>query len=199
MPSNHLFFLPLAFTLVFTSAFVSPPAHAQKDAGPQVRGESAVVQGESAQTQGGSPHATQLSPFVIGAFDPARDARKDLQDAVALAGRSGRRVLMDVGGEWCVWCRRLDTLWATDSALRAYRDSNYVTLKVNWSPENKNVALLSNYPRIPGYPHIFILEKDGTLLRSQDTGELEKGKGHDPEKVLAFLKTWAPPGGKSEK
>jgi thiol:disulfide interchange protein len=134
------------------------------------------------------------SPYLIGVFDPARDAQKDLRDAVSLAGRSGRRVLMDVGGEWCVWCRRLDTLWATNAGLRAFRDSNYVTLKVNWSPENKNVALLSAYPRIPGYPHLFVLETDGSLLHSQDTGVLEKGKGHDPEKVMTFLKAWAPPG-----
>lgn len=137
--------------------------------------------------------AVSAPTYTVGAFDPARDAQKDLRDAVALAGKSGRRVLMDVGGEWCVWCRRLDTLWATNAGLRAYRDSNYVTLKVNWSPENKNVALLSKYPRIPGYPHFFVLEKDGTFLHSQETGELEKGKGHDPEKVMAFLKAWAPP------
>ena len=143
--------------------------------------------------------AVSAPTYTVGAFDPARDAQKDLSDAVALAGKSGRRVLMDVGGEWCVWCRRLDTLWATNAGLRAYRDSNYVTLKVNWSPENKNVALLSKYPRIPGYPHFFVLEKDGTFLHSQGTGELEKGKGHDPEKVMAFLKAWAPPARDSKK
>jgi thiol:disulfide interchange protein len=152
------------------------------------------AQNESAaRAQGGSVAGAPAVTYAIGAFDPARDAEKDLREAVALAGKSGRRVLMDVGGEWCVWCRRLDTLWATNAGLRAYRDSNYVTLKVNWSPENKNVALLSKYPKIHGYPHFFVLEKDGAFLHSQDTGELEKGKGHDPEKVMAFLKTWAPP------
>jgi len=153
----------------------------------------------AAQNQSGSAKDAPAATYLIGAFDPSRDAEKDLRDAVALAGKSGRRVLMDVGGQWCVWCRRLDTLIAADAGLRAFRDSNYVTLKVNWSPENKNVALLSKYPKIPGYPHFFVLEKDGTFLHSQDTGELEKGKGHDPEKVLAFLKAWAPPGRQNKK
>lgn len=131
--------------------------------------------------------------YHVGGFDPARDAAKDLREAVALAGQSARRVLVDVGGEWCVWCRRLDTLFTADQSLRAFRDSNYVTLKINWSRENKNEKVLSQWPKIPGYPHFFVLEKDGKFLHSQDTGELEKGKAHDPGKVLSFLKAWAPP------
>lgn len=124
-------------------------------------------------------------------FDPARDAAMDIRNAVAEAGASGKRVLLEVGGEWCVWCRRLDTLFATHPALEEYRDAHYVTVKVNWSRENKNEEVLSRYPKVAGYPHLFVLEKDGTLIQSQNTGELEKGKGHDPEKVMAFLRRWA--------
>ena len=180
MTSRPFFLLTFPLFLLAACFAVSPSLFAQGEVAPPA--QSGPAKNVSAET------------YTVGAFDPARDAQKDLRDAVALAGKSGRRVLMDVGGEWCVWCRRLDTLWATDAALRSYRDSNYVTLKVNWSPENKNVDLLSKYPRIPGYPHLFVLEKDGTLLHSQGTGELEKGKGHDPEKVLAFLQLWAPTG-----
>jgi len=128
-------------------------------------------------------------------FDPGRDADRDIREAVAEAGRSGRRVLLDVGGTWCVWCRRLDTLFVTRTDIAEFRDRNFVTVKVNYSKENKNEKVLSRYPKIPGYPHLFVLEADGRLLHSQDTGELEGGKGHDPEKVLAFLKEWAPPKG----
>ncbi|HUI08764.1 MAG TPA: thioredoxin family protein [Bacteroidota bacterium] len=124
-------------------------------------------------------------------FDPARDADADIRAAVAEAGKTGKRVLLDVGGEWCIWCRRLDTLFTTHDELRTYRDAHYVVVKVNWSPENKNERVLSRYPKVAGYPHLFVLDGGGTLLRSQDTGALEKGKGHDPDKVMAFLKQWA--------
>ena len=126
-----------------------------------------------------------------GKFDPARDADADIRAAVAEASRTGRRVLLDVGGEWCIWCRRLDTLFATHDDIREFRDEHYVVVKVNWSPENTNESVLSRYPKVAGYPHLFVLDGDGTLLRSQDTGALEKGKGHDPAKVLGFLKQWA--------
>jgi len=126
-------------------------------------------------------------------FDPKRDAAKDISTAVAEARHSGRRVLLDVGGEWCIWCRRLDTLFATHKHLDDFMHKNFVVVKVNYSKENKNEKVLSRYPEIKGYPHLFVLDKNGKLLWSQDTGQLETGKGHDPEKVMAFLKNWASP------
>ncbi len=135
------------------------------------------------------------TPARGGGFDPSRDAAKDIADALQEAGRSGRRVMLDVGGEWCVWCHRLDTLIVRHDSLSSFLHRNYVVVKVNYSKENKNETVLAKYPKIPGYPHLFVLDSRGTLLRSQDTGELESGKGHDPGKVMAFLRAWAPPGG----
>ncbi len=129
---------------------------------------------------------------VVDRFDPQRDAAKDIQYAVEEAKRSGRRVLLDVGGNWCVWCRRLDSLFVRRADLAEFLRENYVLVKVNYSPENKNERVLSRYPRVAGYPHYFVLDGDGSLIHSQDTGALESGKGHDPEKVMAFLKKWAP-------
>ncbi len=130
-------------------------------------------------------------------FDPNRDAQKDIDDAVTLAGFTGKRILLDVGGEWCIWCRRLDSLFTVDAELDKFMRDNFVVVKVNFSKENDNEKVLSQFPKIPGYPHIFILGTKGELIHSQDTGVLENGKGkprgHDREKVLAFLRQWAPP------
>jgi len=126
-------------------------------------------------------------------FDPKRDADRDISNAVAEARQTDKRVLLDVGGGWCIWCHRLDTLFAKNPDLNQFLHKNFVVVKVNYSKENQNENVLSRYPKIPGYPHFFVLDKDGKLLCSQDTGELESGKGHDPEKVLSFLRRWAPP------
>ncbi len=131
-------------------------------------------------------------------FDPARDAARDINDAVIEAERTGKRILLDVGGDWCIWCRRLDSLFVRRPDLEKFMDANYVVVKVNYSKENKNEMVLSRYPKVAGYPHYFVLASDGSLLHSQDTGALEAGKGHDPEKVMAFLKAWAPRGGRAE-
>ncbi|MGD0590961.1 MAG: thioredoxin family protein [Bacteroidota bacterium] len=129
-------------------------------------------------------------------FDPARDAQKDIQDAIVLAKKSNKRILLDIGGEWCIWCHRLDSLFIQNKDLENYLNKHYVVVKINVSKENENQGVLSKYPKVAGYPHIFILNKNGQLIHSQDTGELEYPKdypykGHDKTKVFAFLKKWA--------
>jgi thiol:disulfide interchange protein len=128
-------------------------------------------------------------------FDFSRDAAKDISAAAAEAKRTGRHVLVDVGGDWCIWCRRLDAFFDEQKDVADFLRKNYVAVKVNYSKENKNEAVLSRYPKVAGYPHLFVLDEDGKLLHSQDTGALESGKGHDREKVLAFLRLWAPEAG----
>jgi hypothetical protein len=69
-----------------------------------------------------------------------------------------------------------------------------VLVKVNVSQENSNEEFLSKYPAAAGYPHIYILESDGTFLQSQDTVKLEDGAiSYVPEVFMAFLQEWAPP------
>jgi thiol:disulfide interchange protein len=126
------------------------------------------------------------------AFDPQRDAAKDIRNAVTEANRTGRYILLDVGGEWCIWCKRLDGFFASHAGAAELLHRNYVVVKVNFSKENKNEAVLSNYPKIPGYPHLFVLDSQGKLLHSQDTGLLEEGKGYSEQKIIAFLNAWAP-------
>ena len=121
-------------------------------------------------------------------FDTTRDAQKDLDAAVAEAKRVNKKIYVDVGGDWCIWCHRLDGFYQSNPDLQKYLDKHYVYLKINFSKENRNEAVLSKFPKIEGYPHIFILDKKGKLVKSKDTGELEEGKGYNHDKVMAFLK-----------
>lgn len=137
---------------------------------------------------------TKTKPVPVRKFDPTRDAARDIADAQIEAKRSARRVLLDVGGEWCVWCRRLDSLFVRNKNLAEELHAGFVVVKVNSSPENKNEAVLGPLGKIPGYPHLFVLDENGRLLHSQNTEELESGKGYDPEKVRAFIQAWRGPG-----
>ena len=71
---------------------------------------------------------------------------------------------------------------------------NFVTVKVNFSPENRNETFLIHYPEIAGYPHFFVLKSDGTFLHSQDTAELESGRGYSEEVMKS---SWS--GGRAER
>jgi thiol:disulfide interchange protein len=127
-------------------------------------------------------------------FDPTRDAAADIKAAVAEVKKSKRRVILDVGGEWCSWCHLLDNYFATHQDLRELRDRLYVWTKVNWSKENTNETVLSAYPKINGYPHLFVLDQEGKLVQSQDTSALEDGPSYNYDAMQQFLMRWA--GGK---
>jgi thioredoxin-related protein len=140
--------------------------------------------------------STKSQPEQWQKFDPARNAQKDIQEAIELAKKLDKRILLDIGGEWCIWCHRLDSLFIQNKDLEDYLNAQYVVVKINVSKENENKAVLSKYPKVAGYPHIFILNKEGKLIHSQNTGELEfpknhPSKGHDKRKVFALLRKWA--------
>jgi thioredoxin-related protein len=99
---------------------------------------------------------------------------------------------MDVGGEWCGWCHRMDRFITEHEELRALLEKNYVLVKVNFSEENKNEQFLKQYPAIDGYPHIFVFDASGKLLISKSTGDLEEGKSYNLGRFVEFLKQYAP-------
>lgn len=123
-------------------------------------------------------------------FDPSRDAAKDIKNAIVQAAKENKRILLDVGGEWCIWCHRLDEFILADKEIDSTLHANFIVVKINYSKENKNEVVLAKYPKVAGYPHFFVLEKKGKFLHSKNTGELEKEKSYDREKILSFLTEW---------
>ena len=91
----------------------------------------------------------------------------------------------------------LEGFFRSHDDIRKQLEDNFIVVKVNFSPENENEAFLSGYPKFQGYPHIFILESNGHILHSQNTGLLEKGEGYDVQKMKTFLNKWSPPTGTS--
>jgi thiol:disulfide interchange protein len=121
-------------------------------------------------------------------YDASRDPAKDLQVAITLATKTNKKILLEVGGDWCVYCNIMDQTFDSHPQLRKLRDDNYVTLKVNYSKENPNEAFLSHYPKIPDYPHFFVLDSKGAFLFSQPTHKFEHGKSYNVSKIETFLK-----------
>jgi thiol:disulfide interchange protein len=121
------------------------------------------------------------------AYDPGRDPAKDLEKAKAAATQQHKRILIEVGGNWCIWCKMLDKFFAEQPDIRQLRDSNFVLMKVNMGPLNENVAFLNQYPKITGYPYLFVLDSDGKLIVAKDTEALEQGSGYSAKNFTDFL------------
>lgn len=129
---------------------------------------------------------------LVDVYDPARNPADDLQQAILIAQNENKRIILELGGDWCIWCKFMDEFYESHADILQYRAEKYVLVKVNVSEENMNEEFLSQFPEVAGYPHIYILESDGTLLHSQNTGELEDGgESYVPEVFLGFLQKWA--------
>ena len=136
----------------------------------------------------------QSKYLPVTKYDPKRNAAQDIDDAIKEARRTHRRILLEVGGDWCSWCHTLDNYFEAHPDLLQLRDRNFVTVKINFSEENENKDVLSRYGPIESYPHLLVLGADGKLLLSKETGALESGKSYNLEKLTAFLKEWGPAG-----
>jgi thioredoxin-related protein len=135
-------------------------------------------------------------------YDEDADTRQDIQTAVDRAKDEGKHVLLMFGGNWCPWCHMLHDLIKTNEAVHESLHENYILVMVNVSgdKDNRDMALNEEYgnPYRHGFPVLVVLDSQGKQLFTQETGSLEKTvqegeeKGHDPEKVLAFLSKWKP-------
>ena len=104
----------------------------------------------SAQTSANAPPVAPIAStsMSVTKYDPKRDADADLNAAIAQATRDGKNILVKVGGEWCKWCHIMDKFFDNNAALESARRAGFVTLKVNYSRDNKNEKFLSRYPKI---------------------------------------------------
>jgi thiol:disulfide interchange protein len=139
-------------------------------------------------------HTASAQKEKVMIYHPEADAKADIANAVAKARKSGKHVLLQMGGNWCGWCIMFDKLVNSNDTLKASRDANYEMLHVNFSNENKNEAVfaLLGYPQRFGFPVFVILDGNGNRLHTQNSAYLEQGKGHDPKKVLEFFEAWGP-------
>lgn len=128
----------------------------------------------------------------VHSFDPKRNAESDIQAAIAEAQRTGKRILLDIGGDWCQFCHQMDDFFLLHRDLLQLRDNNFLTVAIYYGDDNKNKPSLSHYSKLLGIPHFFVLEKDGTLLHSQHVLDLREGGNYDANKMKKFLLAWAP-------
>jgi thioredoxin-related protein len=88
--------------------------------------------------------ATRFEPPVAGLpgysfrYNAASDPSADLETALAAAAQKHRRVLVMVGGDWCVWCFLLDRQLDRDRNMAADFYGGFEVLRVYYNDDNKN-------------------------------------------------------------
>ncbi len=113
-----------------------------------------------------------------------------VSQALDRAKKDNKRVLLKIGGNWCGWCYLLHDTFQNVANVRDVLRNEYELVMIDNEADKAVVQKWEIQPS--GYPYLAVLDSSGKKLTEQETGSLEKGKGHDPEKVLAFLNKWKP-------
>lgn len=116
-----------------------------------------------------------------------------INELLTQAKAENKNIMIQVGGNWCVWCLRLNDFIQKTDELKSLVDNNYIYYHLNWSPKNKNEKFFAKYGNPgekQGYPIFMVLNKKGKLIHVQETGSLEEGKGYSQEKVKTFFEAW---------
>lgn len=134
-------------------------------------------------------------------YDPSENAPAAIVKKTKEAKESGKHLLVQVGNNGCVWCRRFHQLTVEDRGIDSVLSANFIIYRLNTSPENPNEKLLSRFgfPQRFGYPVFLVLNGKGELIHTQNSVYLEKGTAYDRERVLEFLGHWSPQALKPER
>lgn len=134
--------------------------------------------------------ASQPLPIFSRIYDPKRNPIDDGNEALVIAKRTGRKVLIELGGNWCAWCHKLDKFIHSHPELKKDFFNTFVLLKVNVSEENDNKAFLKVFPPVYGYPHMFVTDQHGKILESKDTADFLENKQYSVAKLYDFINKW---------
>lgn len=127
-------------------------------------------------------------------YDTTADPDTDIKQAVVLAAKTHRNVMLQVGGNWCIWCTRFHNTVAGNDTLNRLMNDNYVIVHVNYEKklDHKPIWKELGYPQRFGFPVFVILDDKGNRIHTQNSAYLEEGKGHSPAKIAEFLQQWSP-------
>ena len=123
-------------------------------------------------------------------YDASRDPYADTKTALALAKETDRKLLIEVGGNWCSWCHVLARFLSDHENVASRLHETFVVLKVNVSEANDNARFMATLPPARGYPHMYITDSSGVVLHSQNTGQFIQNSEYSEQQFMAFLDYW---------
>jgi len=131
----------------------------------------------------------QAAP-VQAPYDTTADAHAQVDAAFAAARASGRKVMIDFGGNWCPDCRMLAGVLAEPS-VRGWADTKFVTVMVDIGRRTKNLDIAAKYGvQIKGVPAVLVITPDGKLLNGGNVAALADARSWSQQAVVDQLAKW---------
>jgi thiol-disulfide isomerase/thioredoxin len=130
---------------------------------------------------------------VASPYDNRVNADEQVNAAIAKAHQSGKRVLLELGGNWCPDCVILSNMMLLPEVAPFIAD-HYEVVLVDVGRFNKNMQIPRRFgvnERIEGAPALLVLDSDGKLLDAGHLTELDTARTMQPQAIVDWLVRWA--------
>lgn len=126
-------------------------------------------------------------------FNETANANAEVDAAFARARKSGKEVMIDLGGNWCADCRIMSGLMELPE-LHAFLAAHYETATVDVGRFNKNLQIPARFgitTKLDGVPAFLIATPDGKLLNTGHVSAIEDARHMSPQALADWLAQWA--------
>lgn len=128
-------------------------------------------------------------------FDPAANAAAQLAEARARARRENKLLLLELGANWCGYCRNLAGTMALPS-MRAFVQRHFVELPVDVGRFDRNLEIAGRYDvdPLPGVPVVLIVDPvSDRVLNEGQVSLFVHLKRPGPQGIANWLAQWVRP------
>lgn len=126
-------------------------------------------------------------------YDVAANADAAVAAAFARARSNHKRVLLDLGGNWCGDCRILAGLMDLPE-MRHFLAAHFEIVSVDVGRFDTNLQIPARFgftQRLLGVPTVLIATPDGRLVNGTDVFALADARHMAPQAVADWLAKWA--------
>ena len=142
-----------------------------------------------------SPIATmeQLPVVLMQPYDEHANADAAVTAAFARAKKSHKRVLIDLGGNWCVDCVVLAN-FVEMPTVKKFVGAHYEWVAVDVGRFDRNLQIPARFgltKRLTGVPTLIIASPDGKQLNQNDVFAVSDARSMTPQAVADYLAKYA--------
>lgn len=167
---------PAGLLLALAALALPGPALAQAVAAPRLKARTLA----------------QLPLPLPAPYDSSRDARKDVDAALARAKKSGKPLLIDIGANWCVDCRILAGVLELPE-MRRWVALHFELVQVDVGEFDRNLDLprRSGATALEAVPAILVIDPRTRRLRNRDDIlGLGDARLLQPQQMADWLARW---------
>lgn len=125
-------------------------------------------------------------------YDENADADAAVANALARAKAEHKRLMIDLGGNWCADCRILSGVMAIPE-VRHLLDTHYVVVLVDVGRFNRNLQIPARFgitQRLEGVPSVLITDASGKLVDAGHIAALADARSMTPQAIADWLAQW---------